>query len=115
MLQLDRRKLDLILAERCYSLTDVTKRAGLSSALVTKVVSGKYTLTTKTLGKMAKALGVKPADLIKDEQNTDKGNKKARGNEPQARKEILNDVICKEKNLQSAANVHHDERICFYR
>ena len=67
MLQLDRRKLDLILAERCYNLTDVTKRAGLSSALVTKVVSGKYTLTTKTLGKMAKALGVKPADLIKDE------------------------------------------------
>lgn len=67
MLQLDRRKLDLILAERCYSLTDVTKRAGLSSALVTKVVSGKYTLTTKTLGKMAKALDVKPADLIKDE------------------------------------------------
>lgn len=67
MLQLDRRKLDLILAERCYNLTDVTKKAGLSSALVTKVVSGKYTLTTKTLGKMAKALDVKPADLIKDE------------------------------------------------
>ena len=50
MLKLDRRKLDLILAEKCYSLVDLTKKAGVSSALITKVVSGNYTLTTKTLG-----------------------------------------------------------------
>ena len=67
MLQLDRRKLDLILAKRCMNLSDVTKKAGLSSALVTKVVSGRYTLTTKTLGKMAIALEVEPKELIKDE------------------------------------------------
>lgn len=66
MLKLDRRKLDLILAEKCYSLADLTKKAGVSSALITKVVSGNYTLTTKTLGKIAKALEVKPQDLIQE-------------------------------------------------
>lgn len=66
MLKLDRRKLDLILAEKCYSLVDLTKKAGVSSALITKVVSGNYTLTTKTLGKIAKALEVKPQDLIQE-------------------------------------------------
>lgn len=66
MLKLDRQKLELILAEKCYSLSDLTKKAGVSSALITKVVSGKYTLTTKTLGKIAKALDVKPKDLIQE-------------------------------------------------
>lgn len=66
MLKLDRRKLDLILAEKCYNLVDLTKKAGVSSALITKVVSGNYTLTTKTLGKIAKALEVKPQDLIQE-------------------------------------------------
>lgn len=66
MLKLDRRKLDLILAEKCYSLVDLTKKAGVSSALITKVVSENYTLTTKTLGKIAKALEVKPQDLIQE-------------------------------------------------
>ena len=66
MLKLDRRKLDLILAEKCYNLVDLTKKAGVSSALITKVVSGNYTLTTKTLGKIAKALDVKPQDLIQE-------------------------------------------------
>lgn len=66
MLKIDRRKLDLIMAKQCVNLSDVTKKAGVSSALITKVVSGKYTLTTKTLGKISKALNVEPQDLIQD-------------------------------------------------
>ncbi len=68
MLKLDRRKLDLAMAAKCYNLVDVTKKAGLSTALITKVTSGKYVLTTKTLGKIAKALDVEPVDLVKDEE-----------------------------------------------
>lgn len=66
MLKIDRRKLDLIMAKQCVNLSETTKKAGLSSALVTRVVNGRYTLTTKTLGKLAKALNVEPQDLIQD-------------------------------------------------
>lgn len=67
MLQLDRRKLDIVLARQCLSITDAVKLAGLSNALLTRIFSGKCTLTTKTLGKLSTALKVDPTELIKDE------------------------------------------------
>ena len=67
MLQLDRKKLDIELARQCLSITELVKLAGISNALLTRLFAGKCTLTTKTLGKLAKALKVDPTALIKDE------------------------------------------------
>lgn len=68
MLKLDRRKLDIILARQCLNVTELVKLAGVSNALLTRLFAGKCTLTTKTLGKLSKALKVDPTDLIKDEK-----------------------------------------------
>ena len=66
MLELDRKKLDIELARQCLSITELVKLAGISNALLTRLFAGKCTLTTKTLGKLSKALKVDPTALIKD-------------------------------------------------
>ena len=67
MLQLDRKKLDIELARQCLNVTELVELADVSNALLTRLFAGKCTLTTKTLGKLAKALNVDPTKLIKDE------------------------------------------------
>ena len=66
MLELDRKKLDIVLARQCLNVTELVKLSGVSSSLLTKLFSNKCTLTTKTLGKISKALKVDPTELIKD-------------------------------------------------
>ena len=66
MLNLDRKKLDIILARRCMSITEAVKLAGISNALLTRVLKNKCTLTPKTLGKLSKALNVNPTELLEE-------------------------------------------------
>ncbi len=68
MLKLDRRKLDLAMAAKCYNLTDLIKVSGVCYSSIIKLCGDRMKLTTKTLGKIAKALDVEPSDLIKDEE-----------------------------------------------
>ncbi|WP_346686295.1 helix-turn-helix transcriptional regulator [Megamonas hypermegale] len=67
MFKLDRKKFDLARADKCYNLTDVAKNAHICYSTLTKLLNGSINLSAKTLGKIAKALDVKPKDLIKDE------------------------------------------------
>lgn len=67
MLKLDRKKLDIVLARRCMSITEAVKLAGISNALLTRVLSNKCTLTPKTLGKISKALNVDPTELLEED------------------------------------------------
>lgn len=67
MFQLDRKKFDLARAGKCYTLTDVAKNAHICYSTLTKILNGSINLTARTLGRIAKALDVKPIDLIKDE------------------------------------------------
>lgn len=62
-MEMDRNKFELALARKCCSITDLKVIAGAS---VAKVIQGKSSLRPKTLGKIAKALGVDPAELLKE-------------------------------------------------
>lgn len=66
MLQIDTRKLDLAMANKCYSKTKLAINAGICYSSFIKIINGKMNLTPKALGKIAKTLEVKPQDLIKD-------------------------------------------------
>ncbi len=65
MLQIDRKKLELAMASKCLNFKELKDLANISNSTVTKILENKVPLTPKTLGKIAKALNVKPAELIK--------------------------------------------------
>ena len=67
MFKLDMRKFDLARAAKCYTKTQTAAKAGITYGTYLKIQSGENRLTARTLGRLAKALGVKPADLIQDE------------------------------------------------
>lgn len=64
-MELDRNKLDIALARKCFSIVDLRKAVGGST--ISKVIQGKLPLRPKTLGKIAKALDVDPMEIIKEE------------------------------------------------
>ena len=66
MFILDLFKFDLARAKKCYNKKQLAQKAGLSYDNLMKILSGKVTLTATALGKIAKALEVKPKELIKD-------------------------------------------------
>lgn len=63
-MKIDNYKLDLLLAKRCMNLRDL--RAGTSPQTLTRIRRGEEVLPA-TLGRIAKALGVDPAELLKEE------------------------------------------------
>ena len=69
MFILDLFKFDLARAEKCYNKKQLAQKAGLSYDNLMKILSGKVTLTATASGKVAKALEVKPKELIKDEKD----------------------------------------------
>jgi DNA-binding Xre family transcriptional regulator len=65
-MKIDRRKLDLALARSCKSLVDL--RGEFSSATLTKLRNNSdYEVAPKTIGRLARALGVPPEELIVSE------------------------------------------------
>lgn len=64
-MKIDPRKLDMLLAERCLSITDLRGK-GLSPQTLTRVRRGEA-VKPKTIGKLAQGLGVNVADIIKEE------------------------------------------------
>ena len=63
---IDERKLSLSCANECMSVRESFKKAGCSSVTMQRVHKGKP-IQTKTLGKLAKALHVRPIDLLKED------------------------------------------------
>ena len=60
-------KLSLLAAKHCWSLAELSKKAGVtSSALYHAKATGKP-VRNKTLGKLAMALGVEPQDIMLQE------------------------------------------------
>ena len=65
MLIIDRKKFLLACAEKCVSELEVTKRAGVSSCVLNRI-KHERPVHTETLGKLARALGLSPVELIKE-------------------------------------------------
>lgn len=64
LFRIDNKKLFLACADACLSVTDVVvKGAGCSALTLHRITEGKPVKAT-TVGKIAKALGVKPKQII---------------------------------------------------
>ncbi|MEA4955881.1 MAG: helix-turn-helix transcriptional regulator [Pseudoflavonifractor sp.] len=63
-MKIDTTKLDLLLARKCKSLSDLRED---SSPQTLKRVRRGEDVQPKTIGRIARALGVDPADIIKEE------------------------------------------------
>lgn len=62
---IDRSKVDFILANKCTTISDLCKFAGVSRARFYTIMNSKR-ITPKTAGKIAKALGVDVTEIIED-------------------------------------------------
>ena len=61
--QLNKKELDLLRAEKCIPMRELAKQAHVSYSSLT----GKKTISVMTLGKIAKALNADPRSLVLDE------------------------------------------------
>lgn len=64
-MRVDRQKLELAMARACMESRDLPTAAGLPRPTVQNAIVGK-SVRPATLGRIAKALGVDPADLIQE-------------------------------------------------
>lgn len=67
MLKIDRRKLELAMAKKCYTITDLVKKSKVCYSSIVKLAGDRMQLTPRTLGKLAKALSTDPQNLVQDE------------------------------------------------
>lgn len=65
----DRKKLELAMARACMESADLPAAAGLPRPTVQNAIEGK-SVRPATLGRIAKALGVDPAELLSEEVQT---------------------------------------------
>ena len=64
-MRVDRKKLELAMARACMNSADLPAAAGLPRPTVQNAVVGK-SVRPATLGRIARALGVDPAELIQE-------------------------------------------------
>jgi len=62
----DRKKLELSMARACMESAELPSAAGLPRPTVQNLIVGK-SVRPATLGKVAKALGVDPAEILESE------------------------------------------------
>lgn len=62
----DRKKLELAMARACMNSADLPAAAGLPRPTVQNAIVGK-SVRPGTLGRIARALGVDPEDLLREE------------------------------------------------
>ena len=65
-MKLNVRKIKLILAEQEMNQSDLAAKIGVNRQQVNDLLS-RETCTLKSLGRIANALGVKPAEIIKED------------------------------------------------
>lgn len=66
-MELNTTKIKLLLAEREMNQVDLATKCGLTRQQISEVLSRK-TCSLKTLGKIAKAVGVTVAEIVKEEE-----------------------------------------------
>ncbi len=62
----DKTKLELMMARKCMSLTDIVKIADMPEPSVKNVLYGR-SVKPRTLGKVCKALNIDPSEIIAKE------------------------------------------------
>lgn len=62
-MRIDKRKLNMILADKCLTQSEAAEKSGLSSGRYNRIINAE-TVLPKTAGKIARGLGVHIEDII---------------------------------------------------
>ena len=65
-MQIDPKKLQLAMARNCISIKNLAEKSGITTQTIIKVQCGRK-VRPETAGLLAKALGVDPSEIIKEE------------------------------------------------
>lgn len=65
-MRLNTWKIKLILAKKVMNQADLAAKCGVNRQQINEILA-RETCTLKTLGKIAKALGVDPAEIVKED------------------------------------------------
>lgn len=63
--QLDMERVELLAMEKCWGMSDLQRAAGLANMTLYHIKRGKAKASARTIGKVARALEVNPAEIIK--------------------------------------------------
>jgi transcriptional regulator with XRE-family HTH domain len=63
-LKFDLNKLNLAVINSAYSVNEIADRSGLSRGTVSRVLNNNVDVTYSTVGKIAKALGVRAEEIM---------------------------------------------------
>lgn len=67
-MRLNIEKLNIAQATKCFSNIELSRNANVGLQTITEIKQGKRKPTLKTIGKLAKALGVDVTELIETEK-----------------------------------------------
>ncbi len=65
-MQANKQQLELAMARACMNIYDIARKAEMPEQTVKNVLCGR-SVKPRTLGKVAKALGVDPAEILESE------------------------------------------------
>ena len=63
----DKKKISIVCARMCLSIPEIAASSGTSRATVNRVVNG-HSVSPKSMGRIARALGVDVLDILADEE-----------------------------------------------
>ena len=64
-MKIDKNKVEMAMARACLGQNEVAKKMGTNKANLAKLIGHERNHRPETVGKLAKALGVDPAEIIK--------------------------------------------------
>ena len=64
--QLDISRVELLAMEKCWGTAELQRRAGLANQTLYKIRKGENRASARTVGKIARALGVKPEEILRE-------------------------------------------------
>lgn len=65
-MELDINKMQLLMLRKCWSIADLQRHAGLANTTIYKICDGINNASSRTIGKIARALEVDPAEIVKE-------------------------------------------------
>lgn len=64
--ELDMGKTEHLAMKKCWGMAELQRQAGLSGTTIYKIKIGQHKASARTVGKLARALGCDPLELIKE-------------------------------------------------
>lgn len=64
-MQIDGNKLKMVLIRKCWSVSELARRAEVSPATLSHIINKGGISNTATVGKISRALGIEPPELLK--------------------------------------------------